>query len=171
MKTLAALLLIVTLSSCATTSDAQPAAPRTDSAEFQIQTTVLAVYNVVSGPAGRRDWDRFAELFAPEARLIIASQDGTSAPQVMTTKEYVDRFKPKYNETGFFQRPASTRVLQYGNIAHVWSTYEKRDTASQEQAGARGVDSFELVRIGNAWKVQSWISQPDDAAHPIPTTR
>jgi len=168
MKTLATLLLVATLFSCATTSDTQPAAPRTDSPEFQIQATVLAVYNVVSGPAGRRDWDRFEALFAPGARLVLASPDGTSAPLVMTAREYVDRFKPKYNETGFFQRPAGSRVLQAGNIAQVWSSWEKRATASQEQAGSRGVDSFQLVRIGADWKVLSYVSQAEEAAHPTP---
>src|ERR1700733_6009058 len=31
---------------------------------------LAAVYDVISGPAGPRDWDRFNSLFAPAARLI-----------------------------------------------------------------------------------------------------
>ena len=30
---------------------------------------VASLYDVVSGPAGQRDWDRFRELFVPDGRL------------------------------------------------------------------------------------------------------
>jgi hypothetical protein len=164
MKTTIALLLaaVVILGACATSPDRLPATtsvPGTD--EFDIEATVLAVYNVLSGPAGRRDWDRFEALFAPGARIVV---DGEG----MTTKEFVDRNTPKLNAAGSFAKPVATRVLRYGDIAHVWSMYEGREAANQEQASSRGVRSIQLVRIGTAWKVQSLLSQREDAAHPIP---
>ncbi|HVR39163.1 MAG TPA: hypothetical protein VMU84_08700, partial [Thermoanaerobaculia bacterium] len=95
-------------------------------------------------------------------------KDGVAGTLVMTTKDYIERAKPKLTETGFFERPVATRILRYGNIAHVWSTYETRDASNQEKASARGINSFELVRIGGAWKVQSILWEKEDAAHPIP---
>ena len=163
MRTIAALLAATLLAACATTP---PPAPAAESEEFRIETTVLAVYNVISGPAGRRDWKQFEALFAPEARMAVARPDGTIA--VMTTKDYIERTTPRFNEKGFFERPVATRVLRYGNIAHVWSTYESREASNQEKPFARGINSFELVRIGNDWKVQSLVWQQEDAAHPIP---
>ncbi|MBV9496440.1 MAG: DUF4440 domain-containing protein [Acidobacteria bacterium] len=164
---LTALLVGATLSACATdSSDAPPRIAAAEGEEFQITATVLAVYNVLSGPAGRRDWDRFEALFAPDARIVSTASDGAVASQ--TPKEFVTVWTPKYNAAASFRRPVATRVLRYGNIAHVWSTYEARDAANQDKASARGVNSFELVRIGNEWKVQSLVSQPEDAAHPIP---
>src|ERR1700690_4493830 len=38
---------------------------------------VASLYDVVSGPAGQRDWDRFRALFVPDGR--IASIDPESA--------------------------------------------------------------------------------------------
>ena len=151
MKSLAAVLLAAMLTGCAST----PAAPPAGSDEFQIEATVLAVYNVLSGPAGRRDWRQFEGLFAPDARIVIA---GT---EPMTTKQYVERFTPKFNAAGWFERPVATRVEQYGNIAQVWSTFEGREASNQERASARGVIGFQLVRIGDAWKVQSLIRQEE----------
>jgi hypothetical protein len=34
------------------------------------EAIVAALYDVISGPAGTRDWDRFRSLFTPEGRLI-----------------------------------------------------------------------------------------------------
>jgi len=33
------------------------------------------VYDVISGPAGPRNWDRFRSLFVPGARLIPTRRD------------------------------------------------------------------------------------------------
>jgi hypothetical protein len=153
MRQIALLLVAAALAGCATTA---PPAP-VEGDDFQIRATVLAVYNVVSGPAGRRDWNRFEELFAPSGRLVDATATA------LTTKEYVELTKPKLNEQSLFERPVDTKVDLAGNIAHVWSRYEARATSNQEQPSSRGVDSFELVRIGNDWKVLSRLRQPEDA--------
>lgn len=165
MRIIAALLLAVMLGSCASAPAPTPVAGD----EFDIETTVLAVYNVISGPAGRRDWKRFEALFVPDARIVVSTaKDGVPGTVVMTTKDYIERSTPAFNEKGFFERPIATRTLRYGNIAHVWSTYEARAASNQEKPDARGINSFELVRIGSEWKVQSLVWQKESAAHPIP---
>jgi hypothetical protein len=166
MRTIAIVLLAGILGGCASV----PAAPDVNSEEFQIETTVLAVYNVISGPAGRRDWRQFEALFAPEARIVVSVvKDGVPGTEVMTTKEYIERSTPGMNEKGWFERPVATRTLHYGNIAQVWSTYEGREAANQEKPVARGINAFTLVRIGNAWKVQSLVWQEETADRPIPS--
>lgn len=167
MKSIAALLLLLTLADCATTGDV--AMPKNED-DFAIESTVLAVYNVISGPAGRRDWPRFEALFAPDARMVVSKiTDGKPATTVLTTKDYIDRTTPRFNEKGFFERPIATRVLRYGNIAQVWSTYESREASNDEKPFARGINSIQLVRIGDDWKVQSIVWQQEDSAHPIPS--
>ncbi|MEO8382173.1 MAG: hypothetical protein ABI779_21105 [Acidobacteriota bacterium] len=166
MKALAATLLGFLAVSCATTS---PPPVARDSDEFQIEATVLAVYNVLSGPAGRRDWKRFEALFAPGAQMIVAGvTEGVPSTTLMTPTEYIARATPNFTEHGWFERPIATRVLRYGDIAHVWSTYEAREAANAAQPMARGINSIEMVRIGTDWKVQTLLWQKEDAAHPIP---
>ena len=41
-----------------------------------IDSVVRAVYSVISGPAGTRDWARFRSLFADGARLISMRHHG-----------------------------------------------------------------------------------------------
>jgi len=168
MKKLLVLLLAVA-SACASVPSSQPPAAQPGSDQFAIESTVLAVYNVISGPAGRRDWDRFEALFAPGARMISTHRkDGLVTANVMTPKEYETKAGAYFADHGFFERPAANRLQRFGDIAHVFSTYESRHASSDEKPFARGINSFQLVRIGDDWKVLTIFWEEEDAAHPIP---
>jgi len=137
--------------------------------EFQIQSTVFAIYNVISGPAGRRDWDRFKELFVPGARMIVAkSKDGEVTSKVMTPDEYATSSQEFFKDNGFFEQPIATRIERFGDIAHVFSTYESRHASADEKPFVRGINSMQLVRSGDTWKVVTIFWQAEDATHPIP---
>jgi len=165
MKKLLTLLLAVA-AGCASASSP---APQPSGDQMAIESTLLAVYNVISGPAGQRDWNRFDALFASGARLISTKRkDGVVTATVMTPKEYSTRAGDYFKDHGFFERPAANRVQRFGDIAHVFSTYESRHNASDEKPFARGINSFQLVRIGDDWKVLTVFWEEEDAAHPIP---
>jgi hypothetical protein len=129
------------LAACAT-------APASDPADLDIRATVIAEYNVISGPAGRRDWDRFKELFAPNGHI------GTLTPD-----EYIEKTKPYLNEHPLFQRPASMKVERHGDTARVTVQDESRNASNEEKPFATGHATFELVHSGDAWKIVSIVSQ------------
>ena len=139
-------------------SSAPPKKAKPGTDEFSIEATVLAVYNVVSGPAGRRDWNRFKELFVPGGQLV-SFEGGTAS--VMSPDDYATKSKPYFDENGFFQWPVETRVDRFRDIAHVTSRYESRYATTDAAPFARGVAYFELVRSGDRWQVVSmtWQSQ------------
>ena len=59
-----------------------------------LDAIVTAVYDVISGPPGPRDWNRFNSLFAPDARLIAVrtpKDGGKPSLVVMTPKGYEER--------------------------------------------------------------------------------
>jgi putative lumazine-binding protein len=134
------------------------AAPATAADSNDIQSTVDAVYNVISGPAGPRDWDRFKALFAPDAHLA-SSRDGKVS--VMTPDDYIARAKPHFEQGGFFERSVENHIDQFKDIAHVTSRYESRHAQGDEKPFARGVNHFELVRIGDRWRVLSIVWQQE----------
>jgi hypothetical protein len=142
---------LILLAACATAPSPAPAT--TDSAELDIKSTVLAAYNVVSGPAGRRDWDRFKELFAPGGQVTHAMPDGSL--KAMTPDDFTTIAKPMLDQSGLFEHPVSTRVQHDGNLATVLSAFESRHASNDAQPFQNGVDAFQLLHVNGAWKIIS----------------
>jgi hypothetical protein len=133
-----------------------------------VDSAVKAVYEVISGPAGDRDWTRFRALFIDGARLIpVRNTQQGGAPQVWTPDEYAKRAGASFEKQAFYETGVAERVETFGNIAHVFSTYESR-RAPGEKPFARGINSFQLANVGGTWKIVTilWDSERPDNAIP-----
>jgi hypothetical protein len=134
-----------------------------------IDAIVSVLYDVISGPAGERDWNRFRSLFIPEARLIPNGKrpDGSVFHRVSTVEEYVTRAGGSFATQGFFESESSRTMERFGNIAHIFSTYESR----HEKGGtpfARGINSIQLLNDGNRWYVVTILWDSERPDNPIP---
>jgi len=75
-----------------------------------IDTIIGAVYDVISGPAGKkRDWDRERSLFIPGARLIPTAvepgrNDVDLPPLVLDIEGYIARVKRLFEKSGFYEK-------------------------------------------------------------------
>ena len=132
---------------------------------------VAALYDVISGPAGqKRNWDRFRSLFVPGARLIPTGrrQTGEVLSRVRTPEEYIQGSSPLLEQNGFFEKEISRRTEKFGNIAHLFSTYESRHKADDAKPFARGINSIQLMNDGKRWWVVTvfWDSERPD--NPLP---
>lgn len=133
-----------------------------------VDTVVRAVYEVISGPAGARDWARFQSLFAEGARLIPSRVTAEGATvTVLTPDDYAKRAGASFEKNAFYESETARRAETFGNIAHVFSTYESR-RAPGEKPFARGINSFQLVKIGSAWKVMTILWDAEREGNPIP---
>ena len=132
---------------------------------------IAAVYDVISGPAkSTRNWDRFRSLFVPGARLIPTGrrQTGEVSSRVLTPEEYIQRSGPFLEQNGFFEREISKRVEKFGNIAHIFSTYESKHAREEEKPFARGINSFQLMNDGKRWWIVTIFWQAEDDKNPLP---
>jgi hypothetical protein len=147
-----------------------PAADPKDVATMD--SIVAALYEVISGPAGqKRNWDRFRSLFVPGARLIPTGrnpQTGEVGSRVRTPEEYISRSAPLLEQNGFFEREISRRTEKFGNIAHLFSTYESRHNAEDAKPFARGINSIQLMNDGKRWWVVTIFWQGEDEKTPLP---
>ena len=159
MKLAASLLLLVLAGGCASGTPPAPAV-QTDSDQFQIEATVLAMYNVMSGPAGRHDWNRFKDLFAPDARLIETQREnGGTKTIVRTPDEFAAGAQKILQEQAMFEHPVVTRVEVSGNIAQVFSRFEARHASTDEKPYVTGVNSIQLVRNGDRWQILTVLTE------------
>ncbi len=139
-----------------------------------IEAIVAAAYDVISGPAGKkRDWDRERSLFCPGARLIptvveAGRNDVDLAPLILDVEGYIARVEPLFAKNGFYEKEIARRVEQFGQIAHVWSTYESRHDPSDAEPFMRGINSIQLFNDGKRWWILSIYWQHENAQHPIP---
>jgi hypothetical protein len=134
-----------------------------------VEHIVAAVYDVISGPAGARDWDRFRSLFHTDGRLVSSRRNdkGVVLARAMTPDDYAKRAGDYFAKEGFFESSSANRVESFDHLAHVWSTYESRH-AKGEKPFARGINSFQLIHDGTRWWILSIYWAEEDAGHPLP---
>lgn len=158
---LATLLLVAPAAAAAQTASAATTQVDDDAA---IASVISDVYAVISGPAGPRDWVKFKALFVPEGRLVPVGARGAT---VLTPDGYIERAGAMMAKEGFFESEIARRVERYGNVAHVFSTYESRH-APGDGPFARGINSIQLVRVAGQWRVLQITWQGETPSLPIP---
>jgi hypothetical protein len=132
---------------------------------------IVAVYNVISGPAGeKRDWDRMRSLFYSGARLIPTApkKEGGTGAISLTPQEYIDRSGPYLEKNGFSEREISRRTEAWGNILQAFSAYESRHDAKDDKPFARGINSFQLFFDGSRWWILTIYWQAESPDSPLP---
>lgn len=144
--------------------------PDPDAADVEsIDSIVAALYGVISGPEGEpRDWTRFRSLFVEDARLIPSGRArGVAYIQALTPEEYIERAGPSL-EQGFFEREIARTTERFGDIAHVFSTYESRRQETDAEPFDRGINSIQLFRGDDGWRIVTifWTAETEDM--PIP---
>ena len=176
----AALALLLALPMAPLVAQEEPAVanakaePRPEAAPADVESIdaiVLAVYDVISGPAGeKRNWDRMRSLFIDGARLIPTGrrQDGKGGHRVMTVDDYITGSGSWLEENGFFETEVSRRTDRFGNIAQVFTTYESRRAADDAAPFMRGINSFQLWNDGDRWWVVTIFWENETPGTPIP---
>jgi hypothetical protein len=117
-----------------------------------VDAIVSALYDVISGaPGAKHDWDRLRSLFAPESKMTAIGRRGENAiSQTFSVDEYVKLAGPIIEQKGFVEKGIARHVDQFGNMAHVYTTYESRILAT-DKPFARGINSIELFNDGKRW--------------------
>jgi len=149
-----------------------PTVPTANPADVSsINAIVTSLYDVISGqPTKKRDWDRFRSIFIPGARLIPtnARQAGGYTSRVLTVEEYITRVEPFFAREGFFESETARRTENFGQIAHVFSTYDSRHSPEDPKPFQRGINSIQLMNDGSRWWIVTIFWQGEDEKNPLP---
>ena len=136
-----------------------------------IDAIISASYDVISGSAEEeRDWDRERSLFHPDSRHMptYRAASGEYVADVSDVEGFIERADRYFREQPFYEYEIARKVERFGNIAHVFSTYEW----SHEQGGptaGRGINSFQLLFDGTRWWIMSVFWQQESEDYPIPS--
>ena len=168
----ATLLLPLLLIWTAMPAGAQPSYP-SPSDVASPEAIVTAAYEAIQrAPGAAYDWDRFGSLFLPQATLIPNAEQTGGAFVVHTPETFaalVDSLTvvggPQ--DRGFSEEEVHAVVHRYGDVAQVFSTYQKHFWEEEEVLG-RGINSFQLVYRDGRWWIVSIVWDEENGAGPIP---
>lgn len=133
-----------------------------------IDGIVKAFYETISGPKGQpRQWSRDKTLYTPDVRFVgMSEQGGKIRVGIMNHNQYVNATNENFVTNGFTEREINRITRRFGNIAHVFSTYEYTNDAKTDKG--RGVNSIELYWDGIRWWISSASWDDERPNNPIP---
>lgn len=150
---------------------AQPA-PAKEADGASVDSVVAALYDVISGAAGApRNWNRMRALFAPDARLsvIVPNREGGGfVLRAMTVEDYISRNMSAFNTSGFYEKEIARTTDAFGQLVHVFSTYELLRSPNDPKPFMRGINSIQLAHDGKRWWIANLVWRAEDAGLPLP---
>ena len=124
--------------------------------EEAIGAVIDEMYAMISGPAGPRDWSRQDNCFLPEARQVRTWVDEEGRPQMlsMSLADYEANTTPLFAAKSFYETETNRRIDRFGNMAHVWSSYEIRRSPDDTPPERRGINSVQLFNHPDkGWRI------------------
>lgn len=141
------------------------------SAPYTARGVVEQLYELVTFDAGTTpDWIRVRSLFVDEATVVLRT--GPDAMTVFDLDGFVDDFvqfieQSQVKKTGFTERILKITSTEYGDIAHVLVLFDSHINGS-EKPPRQGIDSFQLIRESDRWKIISITNDRPSPGNPIP---
>ena len=136
-----------------------------------VDSIIRTMYATISGPAGvERDWEMMRTLYHPRAHLIRTGidDDGRATALLMGVDTYIKNVTPLFRDQPFFEVEVARRTDQFGNIAHVLSTYEARREQNNGEPVKRGINSIQLYNDGERWWIMNMIWDNEREDNPLP---
>jgi len=130
-----------------------------------------AYYDVVSVKQGEKvSYERDSCLHIKNAGVGLIGLDKNGKPflRYITLKEYHRLSDPQLEKEGFYEKEISRKVEHFGNMYHVFSTYESRNVEGGPVTD-RGINSIELYFDGTRFWITSWSFDSERKDNPIPT--
>lgn len=131
-----------------------------------VDRIVNAMYNVISGPAGQRDWARFKNLFSAGADMgaIFKNKEGVVVYKSFSPDDYIKNNDPYFLKNAFEEKEIYRTTNTYGQLVNVFTTYEFISGEAKE----RGINSLQLVFSKGRWWIASliWLEETPENALP-----
>lgn len=136
-----------------------------------LDSTIETLYGVISGEAGeKRDWDLFKYLFTDDAQLIPSFKDENDKITYLAQapEGYIERSGAWLEENGFFEKEINRVTESFGQVTHIFRTYESYRSEKDEKPFARGINSIQFMKSKDRWWIVNiyWTAESDE--NPIP---
>jgi hypothetical protein len=122
----------------------------------QLDALMRAFYEVISfEDGGAPDWARMASLFSPHARITRLTPEGIDYLDLKSFRDMAEEMMELGAYTSFYEREIARRADRFGDVMHMASAYETKVSATAVDHLERGVNSLQLIREQDSWKILS----------------
>ena len=113
-------------------------------------------FRAVSFESGERPaYARIRELFMDDGKLI---RNSSELPEISSVDDFIASRQQMVDSgalTSFQEVETAETTEVFGNVAHRFSTYEKRGTIDGEAIEGAGLISTQFIRTPSGWKMSS----------------
>jgi hypothetical protein len=136
--------------------------------ETAIDRLLQELYEVISFvEGGEPDWQRMATLFSPHARITRITPEATDYYDLRGFQDMAKEMLELGIFTSFHERELVRSQRIFGGFAHVLSAYETKQGESAKEPFARGVNSLQLIREPDGWRVLSLLWDEEGPDMPL----
>src|SRR5215207_7487379 len=129
--------------------------PPTDT-RAELKALIDEFFRAVSFASGHRPaYARIRDLFIDDGKLI---RNSSELPEISSIDDFIASRQSMVASgalTSFEEVETAETTEVFGNIAHRFSTYEKRGTMHGKATEGRGVISTQFIRTPSGWKMSS----------------
>jgi hypothetical protein len=122
----------------------------------ELKALTDAFLRAVSFESGQRPaYARIRDLFMDDGKLI---RNSSELPEISSIDDFIASRQSMVASgalTSFEEVETAETTEVFGNIAHRFSTYEKRGTMNGKAIEGRGVISTQFIRTPSGWKMSS----------------
>lgn len=143
-------------------------AQETNSMTTEVKTIdgiIAAMYDVISGPAGERNWEKLKFLCKPTVQfnMVTKNKEGRSIFIAGDIEKYIKFSGAYFLKNNFYENETGKKIHEFGPIAQVFSAYESTSEPNGEPFDS-GVNSIQLCYEQERWWVVNiiWTSATED---------
>ena len=120
-----------------------------------VNDTIDKLFAAISFENGMKpNMYKIKDLFIENGLMINYNEEN---PQTFQVEDFINHFNSLFEEkiiTSLEDKEVHHKTKVYDRIAHRYSFYEAR-VSPEEEPFAVGINSIQLIKVGNEWKISS----------------
>ncbi len=133
-----------------------------------INGVINATYDILSGPAGERDWESFKNLFHKSAYMgATILKDRKRTFFGFTVEQYILNNDSFLKKNDFYEEEIGREEMIFGGVAQVYSVFHYK-FSKDGKIEARGVNCIQLIKENGRWLITNLIWEDESENNKIP---
>jgi len=124
--------------------------------QHELDSLMREFYAVISfDEGGTPDWEGMQRLFSSHARITRITPEAIDYLDLSGFRSVAEELLEVGAFTSFYEAEIARRADRFGGVLHVASAYETKISPAADDYLERGVNSLQLIREADGWRIIS----------------